>query len=356
MTSYAASVNIRHISTGRPPKGKEARAMLTLPAATAKALDSLRYITRADAAADLDIIGHSQGETMIAEDATDRRAMMEMSRWAIDARAARHTEANGVRLADKLIVSLPADASPEHHREMVAGILADLGGDSDAWMVGAIHRDRAGNPHAHILAIDGLETRAAAQARRPNAQRVRRRDQLRLNEGGNRPKLRARIAAHINAISAREGYRLAEIRNLADQGITRPAQEHEGPHGSARRRSRDLEDWLSAGITKEPGRNWLDTLAAAPDRDRETSLPGTLTISSQHGPTEAPGAPLGHQEASPPPAPPSPSDPWRLRSEGGQAAQDEMSAAFVQRRAAADRIAREHPLASYKHRHMPDTR
>lgn len=250
MASYAATINIRHISTGRPPPGQKARSMLSLRDAKAKALGSLRYIARADAAADLDIIGHCQGETMIAENQADRRAMLTMSRWAINARAERHTEANGIRLADKLIISLPRDATPDHHREMVANIVADLGADSDAWLVAAIHRDRAGNPHAHILAVDGLETREAAVDRRPDAKRVRRRDQLRLNEGGNRPELRRRIANQINLVSKREGYRRAEVRSLADQGIKRTAQSHDGPRGSARRTLREIDAWFEQSSEK----------------------------------------------------------------------------------------------------------
>jgi len=251
MASYAATINIRHISTSKGSVDRPARKTLSVGGARKAALDNLSYATRASKTDDLDIIGHTQGETMIAENAADREAMRDMSRWAIDARAEKHTDANGVRLADKMIVSLPADASPEHHREMVGGILSDLGGDSDAWLVAAIHRDRAGNPHAHILAIDGLETRETAQARRPDAQRIRRRDQLRLNEGGNRPELRQRIAAQINLVADREGYRRAEVRSLADQGIDRAAPDHEGPQGSARRtrrrNDREIRAWLDAG-------------------------------------------------------------------------------------------------------------
>lgn len=254
MVSYAATINIRHISTSA-----KARGGLSAGAARKAALNNLAYICRADAAADFDIIGHCQGETLIAEDAIDRAAMREMSRWAINARAERHTDANGVRLADKLIVSLPRDATCEHHREMVAGIVSNLGADSNAWLVAAIHRDRRGNPHAHILAIDGLEAHEAAKARRPEAQRVRRRDALRLNEGGNRQVLRARIAAQINAISLREGYRLAEVRSLTEQGIERIAQAHDGPRGSARRTRREVDAWLGQGTEITAGGwDWLD--------------------------------------------------------------------------------------------------
>ncbi|MFZ3585131.1 MobA/MobL family protein [Loktanella sp. DJP18] len=281
MMTYAATINIRHISTSAKSRGG-----LSINAAKKAAFDNLTYICRTDAAADFDIIGHCQGETLIAEDATDRAAMREMSRWAIDARAERHTEANGIRLADKLIVSLPRDATWEHHREMVAAIISDLGRDSDAWLVAAIHRDRKGNPHAHILAIDGLETHEAAKARRPDAQRVRRRDMLRLNEGGNRQSLRVRIAAQINAISLREGYRVAEVRSLAEQGIERIAQAHIGPRGSARRTRREVDAWIGQDpeITAA-GWDWLDGQEAQQPPTRSGSslfaLPATVHEAEQ---------------------------------------------------------------------------
>jgi hypothetical protein len=249
MVSYAATINIRHISTST-----KARAGLPIGDARKAALGNLTYICRADAAADFDIIGHCQGETLIAKNAADRAAMREMSRWAINARADRHTEANGIRLADKLIVSLPRDATAEHHREMLSMIISELGRDSDAWIVAAIHRDRGGNPHAHILAIDGLETRKAAADRRPDAKRVRQRDALRLNEGGNRQALRLTIAALINGVSDTYGYRRAEVRSLKEQGIQRAAQSHDGPHGSARRNLRETYAWFDRGLDKD----WME--------------------------------------------------------------------------------------------------
>ena len=152
-----------------------------------------------------------------------------MTIWALNARAEKHRTSTGIRLADTMIVSLPRDAAPDHHREMIAKIIADLGRDSDAWLIGAIHRDRAGNPHAHILAIDGLESEAAARKRRPDAQRLRRADALHLNQGGNRKELRAKIAAHINTVSERENYRRAEVRSYKDRGIQLTPGRHEGP-------------------------------------------------------------------------------------------------------------------------------
>lgn len=275
MTSYAATINIRHISTSA-----KARNGLSISAAKKAALDNLSYICRANATADFDLIGHSQGETMIAEDAIDRAAMREMSHWAINARAKRHT-ANGIRLADKLIVSLPRDATAEHHREMVAGIVSDLGANSDAWLVATIHRDRGGNPHVHILAIDGLETREAAAARRPDGKRIRRRDQLRLNEGGNRPDLRRRIAAQINAVSVREGYRQAEVRSLKDQGIKCTAQTHEGPHGSARRNLREVNAWLDQSNALDGGWDVRDA-SPSPQPLRSGSTLFAADAAAQH--------------------------------------------------------------------------
>lgn len=268
--SYAATINVSHISTS-----SKARGGLSTGAARKAALDNLSYITRETKTDAADIIGHAQGETLIATDPADRQAMRDMSRWAIDARCERHTDANGVRLADKMIVSLPADASAEHHREMVSGVLADLGKDSDAWLVAAIHRDRAGNPHAHILAIDGLESLEAAKQRRPDAKRVRRRDALRLNEGGNRKELRQRIAAQINAVSDAHGYRRAEIRSLADQGITRTPQTHLGPRGSARRDLRealaDASFWGGSAPIKTPE----ITMEQQAPQERPTETPRT---------------------------------------------------------------------------------
>ena len=239
--SYEATINVRHISTS-----PRARNALSLSEAMDRAVGNLRYITRSSAVWSGDIIGHSEGVTMIAEDPADRRAAREMTLWALEARAQRNRTSTGIRLADTLIVSLPRDATPDHHREMVANILANLGRNSDAWLIGAIHRDRTGNPHAHVLAIDGLESQAEAKARRPEARRVRRADALRLNEGGNRREIRSRIAGQINAVSDREGYRRAEVRSYEERGIERPPTRHDGP------RKRAIDDKLTAWLVSAP--------------------------------------------------------------------------------------------------------
>jgi hypothetical protein len=216
---YAVHINVSHISTS--PK---ARKCLPLPKATAKAASNLRYIQRKGAIDDpaQDIISRTNGKEMTGNDAKAA------AREALAARAKKHTEKNGVRLADKLRVSLPADASIEQQREMARAVLDELTGDSSAFAIATIHGDTPRNKHLHIAAFDGLETVEAAKARKPDAKRVRRAEYMQLNEGGSRKELRARIARRINKIAERDGLRMAEHRSLKDQGISRVPQIHEG--------------------------------------------------------------------------------------------------------------------------------
>ena len=70
--AYEATINIRHLSTS--PKARET---LSLDEAMGRAKGNLRYITRDSAIWDGDIIGHSQGVTMIASNHADRQAARE---------------------------------------------------------------------------------------------------------------------------------------------------------------------------------------------------------------------------------------------------------------------------------------
>jgi hypothetical protein len=220
MAHYETTVKLGHISTSA-----KARSGLSVAAAVGAAQAHLRYITRDDAAEAGNVIARSNGAFL--DGSTDD--LKAAAKASIDARSERHTDAYGVRLADKLIVSLPNDASPDEQRTMCAAILADFTADSEAFGMAAIHTDKSGNKHAHFLFIDGLETIDAAKARRPDAKRVRRADALRFNEGGNRQEVRERIAATINATAAPAGRRLAEVRSFKDRGIDREPQRHEGP-------------------------------------------------------------------------------------------------------------------------------
>jgi hypothetical protein len=258
MSHYETTVRLTHISTST--KG---RSGLSVADAVGAAKANLRYITRDDAAQPGNIIARSNGAILDGSPADLKAA----ARSAIEARSERHTDAYGVRLADKLIVSLPRDSTLDEQRTMCAAILTDFTRDSEAFGMAAIHTDKRGNPHAHFLFVDGLESLDAAKARRPDAKRVRRADALRLNEGGNRQEVRERVAAAINATAAPAGRRLAEVRSLKDRGIDREPQQHEGPQVADRIArvpdkptfTRRVMARLKANVTQMRGRLERDT-------------------------------------------------------------------------------------------------
>ena len=219
MSHYETTVRLTHISTS-----SKARSGLSVADAVGAAKAHLRYITRDDAAQPGDVIARSNG--VILDGSPDD--LKAAAREAIDKRSQRHTDAYGVRLADRLIVSLPRDATMDEQRTMCAAILADFTADSEAFRMAAIH-GQAREPHAHFLFVDGLESIAAAKPAAPTRSASARADALRLNEGGNRQEVRERIAATINAVAAPAGRRLAEVRSFKERGIDREPQRHEGP-------------------------------------------------------------------------------------------------------------------------------
>ena len=219
MSHYETTVRLTHISTS-----SKARSGLSVADAVGAAKAHLRYITRDDAAQPGDVIARSNG--VILDGSPDD--LKAAAREAIDKRSQRHTDAYGVRLADRLIVSLPRDATMDEQRTM-RGHPRRLHRGQRSLRDGRHPHGQAREPHAHFLFVDGLESIAAAKARRPDAQRVRRADALRLNEGGNRQEVRERIAATINAVAAPAGRRLAEVRSFKERGIDREPQRHEGP-------------------------------------------------------------------------------------------------------------------------------
>ena len=272
MSTYEMSFSLSAYSTS-----PRARDSLSVSDATGNAAANLRYITR-ESAVDAeagDLIHHTRGQAT----ALSREQASQLGREELEKRAARHNPKTGVRLCDKLTVSLPADASPEQHREMVRGILGDLGGDSEAHLIAAIHRDRAGNPHAHVWALDGRETREAAQARRPDAKRVRQGDHLRLNEGGKPKEVRARLAACINEVAEKTGGRRAEHRSFKERGIDRVPQIHEGVEprekwdrrGARKRLSKRARDRVKTNLNAFKGTvtNWREAGRRVPRRWRK---------------------------------------------------------------------------------------
>jgi hypothetical protein len=232
MSHYEATVNIKHLSTSTGVKGNP-KATGHRPLAPSdvskRARAALHYITRESACADDDLCLYTGGGLQVPSNRKERRALKAKALNAFRSRLhANRNNANGCRALDKFIISLPADATPAEHRQMAQAIVRELGGDSQALLLAAIHRDKKGNPHLHIWAVDGKETKEAAKARRPDAKRVRQGDHMRLNELGSRKPVRARVAAAINGVGQPAGRRRAEVRSYADRGISRTPQKHEG--------------------------------------------------------------------------------------------------------------------------------
>ena len=235
----------------------------------------LRYIARPSATghhAEGAVLLRTDGQTVVAPDGpVARRAFLGRIDAAIDARAANHRARRGVRLIDKGIVSLPSDANAAQCFEMTEALAEEFGGNSEAHVVAALHRDRRGNPHVHLLMIDGKETAEAASeraekrrqveeggafldGRKPKKTRVRRQDHLRLGELGSRAAARLRAAAVVNRIAVRDGLRCPETRSLSELGIERPPQKHTGPQAAEKgRRARPskLTEWVAREILSQ---------------------------------------------------------------------------------------------------------
>lgn len=254
--TYATSINIKHISTSR-----KARKVLSLAEAIATAKARFRYQTRDGATTDDDVICHTAGQTLTG----DKVAIKAKAYTALAERAKKHTDKNGVRLCDTGHISLPNDATTEEQREIARRLVSDMAKDSQALVVASIHHDKKANAHLHWWAVDGLETREAAQARNPEAKRIRQRDQLRLNEGGSREEWRARFAAIVNEVGQANGRRFAEHRSLKDRGIERAPQLHEGVEiqdkdargdtvsGAAATRAEQNREIIAANLAAEGG-------------------------------------------------------------------------------------------------------
>lgn len=292
-SSYEITINVSHISTS-----PRARTGVSSSEAVSNAKGSLKYITRIGAGEGEDIIVHSDGVTLRAERDADKSALIAMTHDAIDARIATERPDTGIRLADKLIISLPRDATSEEHRKMVERILQNLGGDSEAWLIAAIHRDKLGNPHLHILGIDGRETREHAELRsaahaaavhaagkRP---RIRCGDHMRLNEGGNRQDLRARIAHEINAVGQPAGRRFAEHRSYESRGVSRPPGRHIGNRKRAieARATEVFGGFLSDMSAFDDDPTSLHVHAKLPTRTKEMRPYQILDEAEEDGPTE----------------------------------------------------------------------
>ena len=242
------TTTIRRVSTS--PK---ARVSLAPAAAAGRAVASIRYITRSTAAEAVDWAG----ARLDAAAPKGHRAVKAALADAIQERATQGGQ-QGRRVADRLIVSLPNDWPLDARREALRRVCAHLAPPgSDALAMGALHNDKPDNPHMHILAVDGLESPESAKARaaarrktkskaamaeaaetgeHPNMPktRARRRDALRLNEGGRPKELRREIAEILNTIAQEQDLHGVEWRSFEARGITHTPTTHDGPEKRAR--------------------------------------------------------------------------------------------------------------------------
>lgn len=219
----------RGISTS--PKS---RAGLSPKAAADKAKANLRYITRDDAGPGF----------LVADGAGVRRGDKDdlaATRDALSARAQGGGK-TGVRVAEKMTISLPNSWTGGAWRDAVnriAGIVAPAG--SEAQAIIALHTDKPKNPHIHVLAIDGLESAAAARARTPQGQRPRRRNALRLGDMGRPREMREAIAEALNEVAKQRGLDGVEWRSFEDRGLSQTPGKHRGPEKRRRGQERVQE-------------------------------------------------------------------------------------------------------------------
>ena len=125
------------------------------------------------------------------------------------------------RVADKLMLALPKELTPEQRHELVRGYAEEITGGKAPWL--AAHHDMgkdAANPHCHLLIRDkDPET----------GRRV-----FGTTERGSTQRLRDLWQNHTNQALERAGRpERVDARTLKAQGIDREPQVHEGPRNRA---------------------------------------------------------------------------------------------------------------------------
>lgn len=135
-------------------------------------------------------------------------------------RAEDGSRANG-RVADKLMLALPKELTPEQRHELVRGFAEDVTGGKAPWL--AAHHDKgrdASNPHCHLVLRDQDPT---------TGKRV-----FGMSERGSTQRLREKWQDHANRALERAGRpERIDARTLKAQGIDREPQIHEGPRNRA---------------------------------------------------------------------------------------------------------------------------
>lgn len=220
------------------------RGVLMPAQAVSRAKANLRYICRPRALAAEVAVGLKDGEGVPLPPAAARAEL----RRRIERRAGQGGR-RGIRVAERMILTLPNEWGRERGVEALTRVLARLLPlDSEAAAIGVIHAE-PGNLHAHVLAVDGRESPSAAQARRPGGKRIRRADVLRLGERGRPRALRALIAAELNAYAAQEGLEGVEWRSFEERDLGRSPGHHEGPGRRAVRQRAEFEAMVEVGAS-----------------------------------------------------------------------------------------------------------
>lgn len=229
------------ITTGARP----GRTRLSAKQAAQKAIANLRYIARPTAVRPNDTFALNLGPE------EDPKAQQCVMRDALRRRVGRGGR-KGIRVAEKLMCSLPNDFDGEPAREAVRLIAKRLAaGSPDVKVFAAIHTDRPNNLHAHFLVIDGLETRAQANKRvGKNAKRVRPRSVVRLNDRGRPKELRNLFACAINEVAKTRGLTRVESRSFKERGERRNPGKHIGARRT-RGQNWDLHKMLN-GVILDP--------------------------------------------------------------------------------------------------------
>ena len=209
---------------------------------------ALNYVTRSDAIGVVAWAG-LQGEGG-APAATLQEARLAL-RQRFRGEAAKGGKV-GRRLATTGIVSLPNSWDRATVQAATARLAQALAPDgSEAAVLIVQHTDRSNNAHLHFVAVDGIESREAAERRAgEDAQRIRRRNVQRFNERGAPKRWRRRIADILNATAIEHGEATVEWRSFRERGLRRRPTRHEGPEARARKareaQNDDLRDFFTA--------------------------------------------------------------------------------------------------------------
>lgn len=220
------------------------RGISTSPAATrqgpsgpADALNrcygALNYITREDATGVVVWAGLQGEDGSPAQTLKDARLAL---RQRFRDEAAKGGKV-GRRLATTGIISLPNSWSKATVQDVAARLAQALApAEAGAAVMIVQHTDKSNNAHLHFVAVDGVESREAAERRAPeSAQRIRRQNVQRFNERGAPKRWRRRIADILNATAIERGEATVEWRSFKERGLMRTATRHEGPEYRARK-------------------------------------------------------------------------------------------------------------------------